>query len=359
MDSGGEGRTPTDGVADRTDIPLHSTNLLTLLETDGTIRYESPAIERLFGYDPAALVGDSVADYFHPDDREAVVAAFRSAVETDHYATESVEYRHRRADDSYCWVESVTSTRPTPEGYYVVNTRDISESKARERRLRRANERLEEFATVVSHDLRNPLQVAQGRLELAAAEYDSVHHAPIRRAHTRMQTLIEELLGLAHGDGAIDEMGPLDLGALVTDCWETVDTGSATLRSDADGHIQADASRLRQLVENLIRNAVEHGSTSNRTQSDDAVEQAGPAVTVTVGRLDDGFYVADDGPGIDEAARRRIFQLGYSGATDGTGVGLRIVDQVSQAHGWDVAVTESDAGGARFEVTGVEYLDPR
>ena len=103
--------------------------------------------------------------------------------------------------------------------------------------------------------------------------------------------------------------------------------------------------------------AVEHSSTSNQTQSDDTAEHGGADVTVTVGALDDGFYVADDGHGIPESMRETVFEAGYSTAEDGTGFGLRIVERVADAHGWTVDAAESEGGGARFEVRGVEFVD--
>jgi len=64
--------------------------------------------------------------------------------------------------------------------------------------------------------------------------------------------------------------------------------------------------------------------------------------------------VADDGVGIDEADRESLFDSGYSTKDDGTGLGLSIVERMVRAHGWEIAVTESENGGARFEITGVE-----
>ncbi|ELZ46779.1 multi-sensor signal transduction histidine kinase [Halorubrum coriense DSM 10284] len=218
-------------------------------------------------------------------------------------------------------------------------TRRLAERTAE---LERQNDRLEEFAGVVSHDLRNPLEVARGRTELAREECDSEHLAAVERAHDRMAALIGDLLTLAREGDPVTDPGPVDLGRIVGSCRRTVDTREATLRAEAEGMIVADEGRLRQLLENLIRNAVEHG---------------GDDVTVTVGSLPDGFYVADDGPGIDPARREEVFDAGHSTTQSGTGFGLRIVEQVADAHGWSVRAVESDAGGARFEVTGVESAD--
>ncbi|MXR51357.1 hypothetical protein GRX03_07025 [Halovenus sp. WSH3] len=208
--------------------------------------------------------------------------------------------------------------------------------------LERQNERLEEFASIVSHDLRNPLNVAEGRLELAREECDSEHLDAVGRAHERMNTLIDDLLTLAREGDQVGDLEPVNLGFLTKNCWQNVATDHATLMIETDRRIQADQSRLGQLLENLMRNAVEHG---------------GKDVTVTVGELDNGFYVEDDGPGIPEDERDDVFEAGYSTSEDGTGFGLSIVKQVAQAHGWDVRVTDGSEGGARFEITGVEFTD--
>ncbi|OYR81063.1 histidine kinase, partial [Halorubrum distributum] len=176
----------------------------------------------------------------------------------------------------------------------------------------------------------------------------------VERAHDRMTALIDDLLTLAREGDPVTDAEPVDLGRVVGSCWRTVDTRDATLRSEAEGIILADEGRLRQLLENLIRNSVEHGSTSSRAEPDDSVEHGGKDVTVTVGTLSDGFYVADDGPGIDPDRREEVFDAGYSTSQSGTGFGLRIVEQVADAHGWSVRAVESEEGGARFEITGVE-----
>jgi len=203
-------------------------------------------------------------------------------------------------------------------------------------RLQAQNEQLEQFTSIVSHDLRNPLKVAEGRLELAQAECDSEHLGAIGRAHDRMRALIEDLLTLAREGEA--EYGRSSLESVVEECWTTVNTGEASLHVETDRTIQADLTRLGQVFENLFRNAVEHG---------------GDDVTVVVGELDGGFYVEDDGPGIAEDERDAVFEAGYSTATAGTGLGLSIVTEIIDAHGWQIRLTEGSEGGARFEITQV------
>jgi PAS domain S-box-containing protein len=220
--------------------------------------------------------------------------------------------------------------------------RNIARQHRQRRELRRQNERLEEFASIVSHDLRNPLAVAQSRLELAREESDSEHLADIEYAHERMETLISDLLELAREGNTAVEREPAVLRNVVSACWRTVETAEATVTTETRQTVQADRSRLRQLLENLVRNAVEHG---------------GDDVSITVGDLSDGFYVADDGPGIPPERREDVFDTGYSTSEDGTGFGLGIVEEVADTHGWTVRATESAEGGARFEITGVTVVE--
>ena len=210
----------------------------------------------------------------------------------------------------------------------------------RERELTRQNDRLEQFASVVSHDLRNPLNVAEGRLEMARAEHGSEHLEAVEKAHGRIEALIDDLLALARQGEAVTDPEPVALTGLLEGCWGNVRTDDAALVVGGDPTIRADRSRLKQLFENLFRNAVEHG---------------GDGVTVTVGPLADGFYVEDDGPGIPDDERDTVFDAGYSTDPEGTGFGLSIVEEITEAHGWTVRAAEGSDGGARFEITGVGF----
>ncbi|WP_169051740.1 PAS domain-containing protein [Halorhabdus amylolytica] len=217
---------------------------------------------------------------------------------------------------------------------------ELERKRAREE-LESTNDRLEEFASIVSHDLRNPLNVAVARFGLVAEECDSEHIEDVAGAHERMETLIDDLLTLAHeGESATDPQ-PIALSAAARDCWDTVETGDATLSVETDRTVRADPGQLRELLENLVRNAFEHADT---------------AVTVTVGDLEDGFYVADDGSGIPPEERDDVLESGYTTTEDGTGYGLAIVAEIAESHGWDITVSESEAGGARFEFTDVEVV---
>lgn len=216
-----------------------------------------------------------------------------------------------------------------------------NELKDREQHLERQNERLEEFANVVSHDLRNPLNVASGRLKLAKDDCDSRHLSHVEDAHERMEVLITDLLTLAQQGQNQSEHNIIQLANLVESCWTNVQTEDATVSVETHSTIRAEETRVKQLFENLFRNSVEHGSSN---------------VTVTIGDLDNGFYIEDDGPGIPVDEREVVFETGHSASEQGTGFGLSIVKQVVESHKWEIQVTEGANGGARFEVTGVESV---
>jgi len=306
-----------------------------------------PEFSRKFGVDPdAAREGvplERFTSSIHEADRERVEGLIQAAVES--CGGYEAEYRVRDADGDMRWVVARGRVECDESGdpiRFPGALTDVTERKRYEQRLERQNERLEEFASVVSHDLRNPLNVADGRLEMAMAECDSDYLDDVSRAHDRMWSLIEDLLTLAREGDDVEEVERVDIADLVEACWANVETADGDLTVDEAATILADRNRLTQLLENLLRNAVEHGGTD---------------VTVAVGRLEDGFYVEDDGPGIPAEARDQAFSAGFSTREEGTGFGLSIVEQVVESHGWDVRLTESETGGARIEVTEVDVPD--
>jgi PAS domain S-box-containing protein len=450
-----------------------SSDIPTIIDSDGRITYVSPSITRTLGYEPEELIGEIGYEYQHPDDRDAVADAIENSSKNPD-DTQIVETRFRHADGSWCWIEATLQNRfedPDINGI-LVNSRDISQRKRqeqqyrelakeyktlletaedsiffltvestgeeyvfqfdrlnrayeeqtglttaevrgktptdvfgeelgsqlranycqcvtaqepmsyeeevpvetgarfwqtvltpvitngevtqilgitrtvteqvkRERQLRSQNEQLDEFAGVVSHDLRNPLNVAQGWAELVADDCDSEQFAPIVRSLDRMEEIIADTLTLAREGQVVSDPEPIELADLVGSCWRNVRTDEATVEIEDEVTILGDRSRLQHVFENLLVNTLEHGGTD---------------VTVRVGQLDGhGIYVEDSGPGIAEDAREAVFDPGHTSASDGTGFGLTIVKRITAAHGWQVAVVDGTGGGARFEFTDVDF----
>ena len=347
----------------------------------GEFIYVNRACMELLGMDEGTLEGMNVWEINPEFDRERFEEYWNSFSPGEARSAETV----LSVGDTSVPVETIT-TRAEIQGdtYHFGTISDRTARREYERELERRNDRLEQFASVVSHDLRNPLSIARGRLELARTEPTAEQFDEIERAHERMDTLIENLLTLAREGQTVTDPEPVDLRELVERCWATVETADATVSVDVDVTINADRGRLKRVFENLFRNSVEHGSTSNRSQTDDSVEHGstgsrsqtgdsvehgstsnrsqtddsvehgGAGVSVTVGELDDGFYVADDGPGIPASDRTAVFETGYSTAENGTGFGLSIVRRIVEAHGWNIEVVDGTSGGVRFEITGVE-----
>ncbi|MFB6110854.1 MAG: MEDS domain-containing protein [Halodesulfurarchaeum sp.] len=228
-------------------------------------------------------------------------------------------------------------TMPTEKETLAWRIETLLRMRSLSRELARKNRRLEHLAKAAAHDLRNPLSVAQGYLDLME---EGEEKDTIAASLDRMEGLIEKVLAIANTDKPPENRNieSVDLASLVGEGWEVVPTQHATLESTVapDRTIRAEPALLRQLLENLFLNAVEH---------------AGDDVHVRVGEIDDGrgFYVADDGPGIPEDERGEVFEDDYSTAS-GSGLGLAVVKRVARYHNWSVYLTESDAGGARFEI---------
>ncbi|WP_424007499.1 ATP-binding protein [Haloferax denitrificans] len=254
----------------------------------------------------------------------------------------SFEYPCETPDERLWFTMRATRFADDGETYVQVAHLDITDRKRAELEAEEKAERLQNLARMLSHDLRNPLSVAVGYVDSLLDEaVDADGLEQVAGALDRMDDIITDGLVLARHD-AVGELSTVDLETRAAAAWEHVDTGSAELVVADSFEFRADPSLLGHVFENLFRNSVEHGARDD--------------LTVRVGVLDgeQGFYVEDDGVGIPAEARDEVFEAGYTTGEEGTGLGLSIVAQAVRAHDWDIAVTEAENGGARFEITGVE-----
>jgi PAS domain S-box-containing protein len=304
-----------------------------VLDEEHRIVDANPAARALLGIDEGELVGRRI---------DAVAPPALAAVCTEADSETTLTLSTRRGERTFDVRRSAL-----PGGARMVLLYDVTERRVQAEQLERQNERLEEFASVLSHDLRNPLNVAQGYVELFAddAEGEQAEHA--RRASEaldRMETLVDDTLVLAREGPAVTDPEPVELAEAARSAWRSVDTESATLDVRAELTAPGDGERVKRLFENLFRNSIQHASDG---------------AAVSVEPLADGFAVTDDGPGIPEEKRDEVLEYGFTTDDEGTGLGLSIVSDIAEAHGWRVAVAESEAGGARFEFHGVEPASGR
>jgi signal transduction histidine kinase len=266
------------------------------------------------------------------DGKASQTAAAIRALADDERETVSIEYPCHGPERKRWFTMRGIRFEHGDDEYLLIIHVEITERKQTELELREQNERLETVANVLSHDLRNPLNVAIGRAELLESE----HADALVRSLERMESIVSDALLLATHE-EIEDTRPVELGACAERAWRQVETGDADLALAESATFRADPDLLGHIFENLFRNAVEHGCR-----------------TVEVGALDSGFYVSDDGPGIAPENRETVFDASYSTHEAGTGLGLAIVEQVVDAHGWSVSVTESAPDGAVGDARPIE-----
>lgn len=327
----------------RTLVEIAPSAIFLVDQQSGTIVEANDRAATLLGYDLGTLEGMNVIAIHPSDDTDRYEKLFERTITGGTVRTRTLDN-----GDPVCLETSTGIHIPVEihaktvqiddrEWIYAI-VRDVTEQHEYERQLERQNDHLEDFANIVAHDLRNPLNVAQLRVGLAREELDSDHLPIASDALSRMEALVDDTLTLARQGQAITDPEEIDLTALLEQCWSIVDAAEATLVLDveSDVRVRGDRDRLRQVFENLFRNARDH--------ADDP-----PTVTVSV--TDSGIRVDDDGPGIPPAKREDVFEAGYTTDPTGTGFGLAIIEKICAAHGWDVSVAENDSGGARFEIT--------
>ena len=303
-----------------------------VLDPADTVLLANVPFRQMFGSD---IEGNSAEDVL--DSRPAIREAVAEKEETD------VEMEREGQRQTYRVLLYPIGRQPRPPRKWIVLLHDVTDHHDRQAELEAENKQLEEFASLISHDLRNPLDVAIGRTNAVKEQTDDpdleAHLARTQDSHERMRQIITDVLTLARDSHGVGELESVPLETAVMDAWSHVETSEASLSVDTQIVIRADQQRLVRVLENLFRNAVEHG---------------GDDVSIEIGSTEGGFFVADDGPGVDPEDRTVIFEPGYCSSEDGTGLGLAIVAGIAEGHGWTVSVTESADGGAQFEFTGVE-----
>ena len=322
-------------------LVTNSSDVIGIVNESGQFEYISPACEHTLGYEQEELLGECAFDYMPPDDRRNAMEKFFEAIENPDMEP-TVEFRFERPGGGWTDIEARGKNLFDDEFIdgFVVNARDITALKEREQEFKRQNEQLENMRKVISHDLRSPLSVASGFVDLYRETDDEVYLEKTESSLNRMNILLDQMLNLADNGTEIEGTEQISLKDAVRSAWEIVGTETAELHVDDNREFEADPVRFQQVVENLVRNAIQHSDGD---------------VTVRAGTTDSGLYFEDTGPGIPEEDRERVFESGYTTRSEGTGFGLNIVKQIVVGHGWDVEITESESGGARFEISGITF----
>lgn len=321
-----------------------------IVDTKDRIIDTNPVAETIVGLSASEIVGSHVQETFA--EFPAILDTYEEVTAEPTSSREPLEL-----GDLHLRIKAtpIEDDRDRHVGWLLL-VADVTEQKRSKRELERQIETLDQFASLVSHDLRNPINVARGYVQQTQATGDLDHLEKTDEAFDRMEAIIDDVLALAREGGDVTEPTPTSVAAVSRAAWDTVDTGAATLEVDdavEDLEVMADRDRFQRLLENLVRNSIEHGADASARAGDETAdhtvwirlaEETGSEATIVV---------EDDGVGIPAADRETIFEEGYTTHDEGTGLGLAIVDQIARAHGWEVAATESQTGGAAFEITGV------
>ncbi|ELZ83865.1 signal-transducing histidine kinase-like protein [Haloferax gibbonsii ATCC 33959] len=331
--------------------------------TELDIVYINDQFESVWGRDVSLLYEDprSFLELVHVDDRDQLRRAIDEmfADIRDGGVDKQYEYEYEfrfipEGSETIRWANA----RAVPlldENGDVTNIlgvmSDLTERISHERELAQQNARLDAFARVLSHDIRGPLSVAQGRLELARELDDGSHLDYVERAHQRITDVVEDVLSLARDGRSILDAEEVSLADAAATAWEMCSPNAGHVRCEVGELpvVEADESRATRLFENLFRNALQHG----RSDPDDASTASDDSeLVIRVGALPShrGFFVEDNGPGIPASIRDHVFDSGFSTKDgDGNGLGLGIVRQIVDSHGWVIRVVDGGSG-ARFEV---------
>ncbi|WP_182013177.1 sensor histidine kinase [Haloquadratum walsbyi] len=322
-----------DGIFQQLLDELDDVVVIRAAETGKTLAVND-AVEDVFGYTSAEFRSLDIADYTagpnSPDEARA-----QEAYETARkVGSATFLWRAERHDGDPFWAEvNVSQTMIDDQEYLVSVIRDITKYKTREIELER-------LASVLSHDLRNPLNAAKAQTthlrEQTGCQNEFVDR--LEDLHDRMLNIVDDVLTAVTEDQQITDIESIHLDSIVNDAWKIVGGDGKLKLRDNLGVIEADRHRLQRLFENLFENAIVHSDET---------------VTVTVSKIDGGILISDDGPGIPEDDRDQVLKYGYTTAESGTGLGLNIVSTIADAHGWELTVGESVDGGAQFRLTGI------
>lgn len=215
---------------------------------------------------------------------------------------------------------------------------DITEQQKQQNKLKLQNEKLNKFSKIITHDIRNPLSIAQGYIELAMYEEDNeVHINKTHDAITRIDNIVNDMLKMIKNPNIENEIEEIHIGEISEQCWSNIQSNEQErLIVNDNGTIEANRSLLTRLLENIFKNIRKH---------------AGNSANAYIGTTDNGFYIEDDGVGIDDATKDKLFNQSFTTSESGLGLGLTIVKSIADTHNWDIEILDSDEGGVRFEFT--------
>jgi PAS domain S-box-containing protein len=333
----------------------HFTDVATVIDSSGTITYVSPSVRRVLGYEPEELVGEDGFQFQPPETAEAVEDAIQFVIENPD-ASRTVQTRFRRADGGWCWIESTIQNRlenDVIEGL-LVSSREITRRKEYEQRLEEQRDNLDTLNRVLRHDIRNDLQLVTAYAEMLIEDDETLNEEDEKRRRYAESVLdgANHAVELTKTAGEMaDVMLASDETRQAVDLRTTLEKELDDVRSAYSAAVVTAETvpavsvladeMLGSVFRNLLKNAVQH---NDKELPEVRVSASEHGETVTV-------RIADNGPGIPEERRESIFGKGETGlGSEGTGLGLYLVESLVDGYGGDVWIEDNDPEGAVFVV---------
>jgi PAS domain S-box-containing protein len=345
-----------------------SLDKLCVIGFDGYFKHLNPAWERSLGYSREELMAQPCSAFLHPDDLAKTKAEADKSVIGEN--SDFFENRYRCKDGTYKWL--AWRARPVMEEQLVyAAARDITERKKADQvleatlqKLELSNTELQNFASIASHDLQEPLRAIQAfgdRLQTRhSASLDEEGRDYLTRMHTaanRMSLLIHDLLSYSRVTTKARPFSLVNLGVVV----QTVLPDMVVRMEETKGRvemgdlptIEADATQMRQLFQNLIANGLKFHRPDEPPVVKIYCEPSQPDTSQEEIQTIH-LIVEDNGIGFEEKFAERIFapfeRLHNQRAYAGTGIGLAICRKIAQRHGGGISVHSTPGKGSRFEV---------
>ena len=346
----------------------HSTDMLSRHAADGTIIYTSPVCFTLLGYTVGELVGNSMFEYCHVDDLEAMRAATARLI--GHQGAETLTYRARRRDGSYIWLETTSQAVRDPKsglvGEVLSVSRDITERRRLEEELRQAQkmDAVGQLAGGVAHDFNNLLTTIRGFADLLARgfEGDDTRRkdvAEILKATERAASLTRQLL--AFSKRQVLRVEALSVNGIVVDMVKIIRRllgDSIKIETALEPKlwtVRADPGQLEQVLLNLALNARDAmprgGALRIATRNVEVAPVNAPDTIVPAGKYV-LLEIQDTGTGMTDETRARVFEPFFTtkDPTGRSGLGLATVYGIVSQSGGHISVMSSLGSGTTFSI---------
>jgi PAS domain S-box-containing protein len=333
-------------------------DIIYTLTANGTFTYVSPYWTKVLGHNISEVIGQSFETFVHPDDIPRARAFLVQTMAAEEKQA-MFEYRVQDKTGLWHWHTSTAALLHQADGKtvsYLGIARDITERKQMEEALVLSNNRLQQFAFVVSHDLQEPLRMVVSYVQLI----DKRYHGKMDRdadefigyiveGATRMRQMISDILDYSRVDiqeqtfkcVSMEKVLERAEGSLIS----AIKDSQAVISHGPLPDVTGDETQLSQLLQNLIDNAIKFQGTET------------PRIEIATQRKNQGwlFSVKDNGIGIDSQYQDKIFiifqRLHSREEYPGTGIGLAICKSIVERHGGRIWVESGPGKGSTFYFT--------